>query len=134
MRTAILTALFGTFALTAAAQSQAYDDNADGYPGGYVLLISNTPGQRQTEIRQHVDINKLKVVDPPSSTIPTITSIKFSYFLNIDEDKVVCHPFSDVDGLVPVGRPFTKAVPVELKLKKKTIQVRSILCIVKGGW
>lgn len=129
MRASILTALFGAFALTAAAP-QAVDNIREGYPGGSVLLVNNKPGQPGDPTRLHIDINKVTLVPAPSSYVPFFNVIKFHYFLNVDEDKVVCHAFYDNQGLIPIGAPFTKAAPLELARKKKSISVGSILCIV----
>lgn len=42
------------------------------------------------------------------SALTTITTIKFDYFLNAEENKVQCHAYLDAEGLQPFGVPFTK--------------------------
>ena len=106
MRSAILTTLFAASALTTAAPpSTPPSAYMDTYPGGSILLVSNMTGQRPTEFRYPININKVTVVDPPSSAINNITEVKFFYFLNVEEAKVECHAYLDEAGL----KPFRKS-------------------------
>jgi hypothetical protein len=136
--TAILTTLFSILALTTATPIQAIPPLSpppylDVYPGGSIFLVSDTPGQRPTEFRQPIDINKVTVLEPPTSAIANITQIKFGYFVNVDESKVQCHAYLDEEGLKPFRKPFTKeraVLETMEKKKKKVVQVKSVLCIV----
>jgi hypothetical protein len=93
--------------------------STDIYPGGFLFLVSDTPGQRPSQFRQPVDINKVTLLEPPMSALTTITTIKFDYFLNVEENKVQCHAY--LEGLQPFGVPFTKVetccfrVPTKVK-------------------
>jgi len=102
----------------------------EGYPGGSVLLVSNTDPAHST--RLHVDINKLTAVPPPSSYVSYFSKIQFHYFLHTNENKVVCHTFYDDEGLSPAGEPFTKEKPFMLGQKKKSMSIASILCIIRA--
>lgn len=131
MRSAILTTFFAALTLAAAApQSTIPPPYTDAHPGGSLLLVSNITGQRPTEFRLPVDINRVTVIDPPKSAINDITQIKFQYFLNVETSKVECHAYLDEAGLEPFRVPFTKVKPLETVWKDKPTKVKSILCIV----
>jgi hypothetical protein len=73
--TAILTALFSILALATATPIQAIPPLSpppylDVYPGGSIFLVSDTPGQRPTEFRQPIDINKVTVLEPQPAPSP----------------------------------------------------------------
>jgi len=104
--------------------------STDIYPGGSLFLVSDTPGQRPSSFRQPVDINKVTLLEPPMSSLTTVTTIKFDYFLNVKEEKVQCHAYLDAEGLQPFGVPFTKFKELDTKWRGELIQVVSVLCIV----
>lgn len=135
--TAILTTLSALLALITATPIEDIPPPSpppylDVYPGGSIFLVSDTPGQRPTEFRQPTDINKVTILEPPTSAIANITQIKFGYFVNVDESKVQCHAYLDEERLKPFRKPFTKekAVLETMGKKKKVVQVKSVLCIV----
>lgn len=131
MRSAILTTLFAASALTTAAPpSTPPSAYMDTYPGGSILLVSNMTGQRPTEFRYPININKVTVVDPPSSAINNITEVKFFYFLNVEEAKVECHAYLDEAGLKPFRKPFTKIMPLNTTSEGKATPIKSVLCIM----
>lgn len=135
MRTSILAPLFALLALSFASPIQAIPPPSpppykDVYPGGSIILVSDTPGQRPINIRQPIDLNKVTVLEPPTSATTTITNIKFGYFLNIEESKVRCQAYLDEEGLKPFRVPFTKIKPLETRWNEKVIEVKSVLCIV----
>jgi hypothetical protein len=135
MRSAILATLFAASALTTAAPPSTPPSTPpsaymDTYPGGSIVLVSNMTGQRPTEFRYPININKVTVVDPPSSAINNITEVKFFYFLNVEEAKVECHAYLDEAGLKPFRKPFTKVKPLNTTSEGKAIPIKSVLCIV----
>jgi hypothetical protein len=101
------------------------------YPGGYILLSGGeTIYEHHTEFQQQIDLNRLTPLGRPSGLIAPVTSLKFSYFVNVEESKVRCHAFLDEEGLKPFGVPFAQGAPLELKVDRRLWKVRSVLCLL----